>query len=158
VAEVRLMHPQVSKALFDQAVASLRSNDSLLSLNQWRALVAEFPVLRIGITHRRTGTIRAFQFEASDWDEKPLSMTVVHEETGAPLPAPEWPRDVGRGHWHASGYSVNSGPFLCMPGIREYHLHSSHVGDAWDNYRGKPGYSFLEIVLKVSTAFQNANV
>lgn len=28
-------------------------------------------------------------------------------------------------------------PFLCLPGIREYHQHPAHTGDSWFLYRGR---------------------
>jgi len=152
------MHPEASKARFEAEIERLITNKALLEVNGWGVGSSQYPVLRISMKHRSTDKTMVFQFECSDWDEKPPSLSVVDPETGAVLPGDRWPKDTGRGHWHASGYSVNGGPFCCMPGIREYHTHASHVNDTWDNYRTKSGYALVDIVLKISTAFQNSNV
>jgi hypothetical protein len=38
-------------------------------------------------------------------------------------------------------------PFICMPGIREYHAHPAHTGDAWLRHRGIAGEGTLGFVL-----------
>lgn len=45
---------------------------------------------------------------------------------------PEGPRDVLIDIHPATGR-----PFLCVPGIREYHIHPQHSGDSWLLYRDR---------------------
>jgi hypothetical protein len=59
------------------------------------------------------------------------------------------------GHPHqyvfAGGMSIfNSGPheqtgwpFVCMRGSRQFHTHSGHRNDHWDNYRNQSGNGLL---------------
>lgn len=151
------MHPAASKALFDAEAQKLSGNRPLLDANGWTLHEAAYPHLRISMRHRPTTKDVTFQFECSDWDEQPPALSVVDAETGAVLGGAAWPRGGG-GHWHQSGSPLGGGGFCCMAGIREYHLHPSHLNDKWDNYRGRPGFTLVEIILKVSAALQHADV
>jgi hypothetical protein len=141
------MHPAASEELFISEVEKLTGNPRLLEINGWVVKSTTYPYLKLEMLHRKSGKVVAFQFECTDWDEQPPSLTV----DGA------WPNG-GNGHWHQSGSPLGGGGFCCMAGIREYHRHSSHITDRWENYRGKPGFSLVEIILKVSGALQHANV
>jgi hypothetical protein len=35
-------------------------------------------------------------------------------------------------------WGPNDSPFLCLPGVLEYHHHPAHSGDSWLRYRGSP--------------------
>jgi Predicted metal binding domain len=89
-------------------------------------------------------------------------MRLIDAETGADLPGNLWPTDSAS-HWHHNGWTSAAGiatpqPFMCMAGIREYHTHSSHVGDLWENYRSSPDYDLPGILVQVAEAFQKSNV
>jgi hypothetical protein len=43
-----------------------------------------------------------------------------------------------------------------MAGVREYHMHPSHVGDVWDNYKSRPGYDLGGVITLVWRAWQQA--
>jgi hypothetical protein len=43
-----------------------------------------------------------------------------------------------------------------MAGVREYHTHSSHVSDAWENYKTKSGYDLGGVITQVWRAWQQA--
>lgn len=42
----------------------------------------------------------------------------------------------------------NNLPFLCIPGIREYHNHPSHSGDSWLLHRGVGGEGSLGFIIE----------
>jgi hypothetical protein len=46
------------------------------------------------------------------------------------MSTPEGPRDV-----LIDGHPATNRPFLCLPGIREYHSHPQHTGDDWILHR-----------------------
>lgn len=58
-------------------------------------------------------------------NELPISMQVVDPQNYLPLPLTLWPQ----GGYFINGHSKTQGPFLCAPGIREYHTHSSHENE-----------------------------
>lgn len=38
-------------------------------------------------------------------------------------------------------------PFICIPGVREYHHHPAHTGDHWLLYKGKNGVGTLGFII-----------
>lgn len=156
------MHPGLSRAKFDDAVAQLRGNTPLLRDRGWTIDAADYPDLRITAVHRNIGASRTFHFRFDGWDERPPSLAVIDPETLEMLPGSQWP--APNGFWHSNGWSGEAGdgtsnqPFLCMKGIREYHAHSSHLGEKWESYRTSPDYSFGNIVSKVMEVYQQSHV
>lgn len=69
-----------------------------------------------------------------NYDLLPPSVTFIDAFSRKPsrpharaiLGTPEGPRDV-----LIDGHPITGQPFLCLPGIREYHTHPQHTGDEW---------------------------
>lgn len=69
-----------------------------------------------------------------NYDLQPPSLTFIDPFSREPtsphvraiLGTPEGPRDV-----LIDGHPLTGQPFLCLPGIREYHIHPQHTGDDW---------------------------
>jgi hypothetical protein len=156
------MHPDLSRPAFEQEFAQLYGNPTLLRDRGWAIDAAEYPEFRITVVHRRVNLCRTFRFRFDGWDDRPPSLSVIDPETLEMLPGSKWP--VRNGFWHSSGWSGEAGggipgqPFLCMKGIREYHSHSSHLGDKWESYRTNFNYSFLNIISKVMEVYQQSDV
>lgn len=56
-------------------------------------------------------------------------------------------------------HPLNKKPFLCMRGIREYHLHPQHTGDDWMQYRVHCGlFSTVETIWKTCVLNANPNL
>jgi hypothetical protein len=88
-------------------------------------------------------------------------LSIIDPETKQPLAVTLWPQHPN--YWHPSGWSsspliATPKPFMCMPGIREYHTHHSHVGDSWENHKSHSDYSVIGIVTQVAQVFQKSNV
>lgn len=65
----------------------------------------------------------------------PQALLLRRQPSGSPTPAgaPAPGNDLGRYMvWHLAG----DVPFLCHPGVREYHDHPAHTGDSWLLHRG----------------------
>jgi hypothetical protein len=68
------------------------------------------------------------------------SETAQAPELPEPLaqPAPQRPTPIEVGHlmqwWPSAPDSI---PFMCMRGVRQYHRHPAHTGDAWLLHRGR---------------------
>lgn len=154
------MHPAVSRELVDGAVDQIAGNAALLVDRGWTLLSREFPVLRMGIIHRTTCALRVFEFYFADWNDQPPALRLVDAETHAPIPGERWPTNGS--YWHHGGWSGTVGtpgaPFMCMPGIREYHNHSSHLADLWANYKDLDAFSLGNIVSQVSDVYQKSHV
>jgi hypothetical protein len=76
----------------------------------------------------------AVRLTYENYDLWPPSLTFIDPFTREPssphvrafLSTPEGPRDV-----LIDSHPDTKRPFLCVPGIREYHLHPQHTGDDW---------------------------
>lgn len=59
---------------------------------------------------------------------------------------------------HSLGGRPTTGePFLCLPGIHEYHIHSSHLNDPWENLRPRETYKLRYIIHRVQERFEVTN-
>jgi hypothetical protein len=45
-----------------------------------------------------------------------------------------------------------------MAGAREYHTHSSHLGETWASHRGKPGMDLVGILTQLDSAWEKARI
>lgn len=76
----------------------------------------------------------AVRLTYENYDLWPPSLTFIDALTREPakphvvavVPTPEGPRNV-----LIDGHPLTQKPFLCLPGIREYHSHPQHTGDDW---------------------------
>jgi hypothetical protein len=156
------VHPEVSRQLFEEAVAKITGNPDLLVERGWLVLVATYPEFTVAVRHRRTNRIRVFQLLFDDWNDLPPRLKLLDGETLGELPGAMWPTS-GTSHWHPSGWTPaseasTSQPFMCMSGIREYHSHQSHIGDSWENYKTQGGFDLGGILSKVTEVFQKSDV
>jgi hypothetical protein len=76
----------------------------------------------------------AVRLTYENYDLWPPSLTFIDAFTRQPsrpqvrafLSTPEGPRDV-----LVDGHPSTNQPFMCLPGVREYHWHPQHSGDDW---------------------------
>jgi Predicted metal binding domain len=147
--------PTVSERKFDREIGILRGDASrLVQEAGWEIAVANFPELSVILTHPRTRRSVGFRFQCDGWDTQPPSLALIDPETKAELPWDKWPK----GGWSVGNPHPTTGkPFLCLAGIREYHIHTSHLGDLWDNYKVKGCYTLPFIVDRVWQRFKDTN-
>ncbi|HSS20984.1 MAG TPA: putative metal-binding protein [Pyrinomonadaceae bacterium] len=139
-----------SKALFTAAVESLPQE--LLALRGWIINSKDYPILDVSfVKEAHKGRVR---MRCDDWDELPPSIVFLDPETGAELlaVAPD-----PAGIINNSPHPITLRPFICSAGCsREYHTHSSHTGDVWDNYKNKAGFDLAGILTKVWRAWRKS--
>ena len=92
----------------------------------------------------------------TDYDFRPPSVRLVDPFTRLPYKFEELPSPLPR----VTNPAINppdiqtlmqpswssDPPFLCLPGVREYHSHPAHSGDYWELYRGS-GIGTLHFLL-----------
>lgn len=149
------MDPAVSRRKFDREVALFDpKNADALQLDGWELLEATWPALRVVFTHPKTRRRVGFKFTFDGWDQSPPSLGLFDPEGGGELPWEKWPQ----GGWSVgNSHPVTGRPFLCLPGIHEYHIHSSHLNDPWENYRARDSYKLAHLVHRVCQRFGDTN-
>ena len=146
------MDAEVSRVKFEREVAALTEEAAgFVRRRPWEVVGTRFPVLCLVFRHSRSGRRVGFRFACDDWDQHPPSLSLSDPDTGAELGWERWPQSG----WAAQGsHPVTGRPFLCLPGLLEYHTHSSHLNDSWVNYRPRRSYQLRYIVDRVWQKFE----
>jgi hypothetical protein len=144
---VAVVHELVSKRLFDDAVSKL--GKPLLTLREWSINSADYPILDVTFGASGTSPFR-LRLQCDDWDDQPPSIVFLTLEGE--------PRDSitqdPKGIFNASNHELTGRPFVCTPGSREYHTHSSHLTDDWSNYKNKSDFDLGGILTKLWRAWK----
>ena len=135
------MHELASLALF--ADQTMHLTEPLLSLRQWSIVTLGYPVLEVRFDRDGRAPMRV-RMQCDNWNDQPPSVTLLDSE-GNPLGA----APAGSNIFHQGPHDATKLPFVCMAGTREYHTHSSHVGDLWENYRLGSGYDLGGILTQI---------
>lgn len=123
----------LSRAAFERELAAIDAR--VAKMRDWTIVEGSFPILDVIFGHASV-PIR-LRLECSNWDEQPPSIELLNVD-GTYKTGPQLPADTSS-VFNQGAHERTGRPFICMRGSREYHTHSSHVTDRWDNYRGKPG-------------------
>lgn len=142
---------EVSKLKFDREVEYLTSQGSTaVAHNGWRIGAYAYPILDVVFNHQRTSRDVGFRFHCEGWDEQPPSLVLFDpKEPDKVLTWDQWPK----GGWNAGVHPRTNGPFLCLPGIREYHTHDSHLDHKWEALRPLHTYGLRYILERVYQKF-----
>lgn len=142
------MHEAASRALFEEAVKHLTAE--LCALRGWVLHSTSFPVIDMIFTAEGRQTAR-FRAHFDDWNSTPPSIVWLDAQGNLAAAIPQAP-----GGQFQQSHPNGGRPFVCMPGIREYHAHPNHLNDRWDNYKERSGYDLGGIITQVWRAWQAA--
>ena len=168
----QLVDPDVSRAKFDREVRALRKRDTSYARRGWLLLKADFPIVEIAFLAMNAQPaliVATVRFDFTDFDLRPLSVRFVDHRSGEPLTREDlkfWmSRPVGGmppealAAFAAQGLRIEvqdmiqgypgQPAFLCLPGVREYHEHASHSGDAWELHRPSGEGLMIQIAEKI---------
>jgi Predicted metal binding domain len=173
VVVAQFVDPAVSKAKFDRQIEEFRDLANVYRQRGWLLLEAEYPdVLAVLAAPQLQppAIITGVAFDYSNYDAQPPSVRLVNPFTKVPYLGRELPtllqRSVGAPPVAIPGlpvgahlmvqqplmqfHSPDDVPFLCIAGVREYHEHPGHTGDAWELHRASAGklVRLLEIIHK----------
>lgn len=150
------MHPQLAKARFDKDLAGI--DDELCAARGWTVFAQEFPLLDLGFKAESGKTLR-LRLRCEDWNDQPPSIELFDWEgrllTGEQMPKP--PADGKGSIFNGSPHTTTGNPFICMRGTREYHTHSSHVGDLWAPLKVLPEFQLGQIVTQIYNGWKAGN-
>lgn len=122
------MNPELSQRHFEKDISPL-SDARLLNLRGWEIKRGTYPNLDVLFKKDGRDSVMIC-FECTGWPETPPSIAVLTAQ-GATLNSP-----IKNSAFNHSPHPISGMvPFICLPGSREYHLHSSHVSDLWENHR-----------------------
>ena len=149
------MDRAVSLRKFEADIRSLSTDAAVfVAAKCWRIIATDYPILAVALRHSRSSREIEFRFSCDDWDHHPPSLTLHDSEGGLELTWEEWPR----GEWAAlDGHPGTRKPFLCLPGIREFHTHPNHSEDKWDGYRLRGTYRLANIIDRVQQNFEKSH-
>jgi hypothetical protein len=134
------MHELASQTLFLSQVEPL--SQKLAASRGWIIHEITYPHLDVTFTANQRTPLR-LHATCHEWNSEPpsiklLSAAAIPLQSTNPSPPEISPNNTGV--FNASPHPVTGLPFICSPGSREYHTHSSHTNDLWDTYRRRSGY------------------
>jgi len=143
------MNQLISKAIFDAQGVHL-ANAKLLELRGWVINTLEYPMVDITFTNTGRRPFRV-RMTAKDWDTNPPAIELL-SAAGEYLTTITTPK--GSGVINTALHHNTQRPFICTPGSLEYHTHQNHVGDKWENYRGKSAFDLGGILTQIYSAWR----
>lgn len=154
-AMLQQVDPMVSRSKFDRELSNFTQ---IKEYNMQRGVVlveAEFPFIKLAFyAYRIKPLILAFtvNLDFSNYDLEPPSLRFIDLLTGNDLTRPELNIELMRFQMIPLGdgnttcqplqdliqfHNPKNIPFVCLPGIKEYHKHPAHSNDLWLSRRGK---------------------
>jgi len=155
--------PEVSRLKFEREISEFRDLEETYLARGWVLTEAEFPRVRVLMCTpqlKPAAIVVAVEFDFTNYDVEPPSVTLVEPFTNRPYTFDELPTVLKRTIPQPSDFSPPPGlpfppgaqivmnmqqplmqaeeggiPFLCIAGVREYHAHPAHSGDLWDLHR-----------------------
>lgn len=143
---------------------------TLTSRGIW-IMAANFPYAKVAfatVNMKPRIIATAIRVDFTDYDAQPLSVKFVDPFEDRELPAGELLTNLPRRAPSAQlppwmppeiaaqipvqliplcqSYAPDKPAWLCLPGVREYHEHPGHTGDAWELHRASGAGSLFSIV------------
>lgn len=107
---------------FEKDTEKIIKNNLLLESRGWKLVKCQYPDFLISMLHPKSKKEYVFWFLCNDY---PISMQVVDPKSFNPVPFAQWPQ----GSSFLERHTLTQKPFLCIPGLREYHTHDSHKNE-----------------------------
>lgn len=176
----QFVDPSVSHAKFERELAEYESLAAEYRKRGWFLTEARYPhvlVVLAASQPKPASVVYGVRFDYSNYDAAPPSVQLVNPFTGdaykfkeLPNPLnralaeqevqlPGMPADakmlVGQIQPLMQAHAPDDIPFLCLAGVREYHEHPAHSGDAWELHRVSGAgrlVRLLEIIYKYGVA------
>ena len=154
---------EVSRRKFDRELREFRSLAADYRRRGWFLAEAAFPEILVVLAApqlRPSPVVTGVRFDYTDYDLRPPSVRLVDPFTGEVYRAAELPVQLLRAveveaavpvglqlppgfqpprmmqqQPLMQSYGPEDIPFLCIAGVREYHDHPGHSGDAWELHR-----------------------
>lgn len=150
--------PAVSRAKFEHEVREFRELEAEYRARGWFLVEAEFPTALAVLAAPQlqpSPLVLGVRFDYTNYDAQPPSVRLVNPFSGTPYSFEELPTQLLRLNPETQAVQLpgmpegmqvqmqapqplmqpDEPPFLCIAGVREYHAHPGHSGDAWELHR-----------------------
>jgi Predicted metal binding domain len=177
MAVPQYVDPKVSRRKFDREIEDYRRHEADYRRRGWFLVEANFPcvlVILCAAKLRPPAVITGVRFDYSNYDAAPPSVRLVDPFTAQPYKAAELPTTLNRqvdSPQLPAGFALPPGanvapfvaqslmqaygpediPFLCLAGVREYHEHPAHSGDAWELHRSAGAGRLVRLLEVIDT-------
>ena len=144
---------EVSRQKFCRELDTFKSAEHIQRQRGIFLLNAEFPniILSFAATKLHPAPIVfAVRINFDNYDIEAPSVGFINPFTWdniSQAPVPMFRRIAGALPAQLAQKDEQGLPFICIPGIREYHLHPAHTGDHWLLHRGKNGIGSLGFII-----------
>ena len=158
-AAEQYVDPTVSRAKFDREIVDYLAIEADYRARGWLLVKVAWPEVVVVLASDKTSPptiVTAVQFDYTNYDVEPPSVRLINPFSGRvlmskelptrlprmipgqeiPTPVPGGPnlqvrmtQDLMQAHY------PEEIPFLCIPGVKEYHDHPGHSGDPWELHR-----------------------
>lgn len=176
---IQASDPEVSRSKFDDEIANFRALGAEYGARGWFLVEAQFPHALVTLAAPQltpAPLVTGVLFDYTDYDLLPPSVRLVNPFTRQPWTAKELPTNLRR-RVEANGAAIaipglqlppgaiprfvqeqalmqaypDGIPFLCIAGVREYHDHPAHSGDAWELHRSSGAGRMIRILEVIDT-------
>jgi Predicted metal binding domain len=159
-----LVDPTVSKTKFDRELAQFREFEDVYREKGWWMLRSKFPEVTVAFASPKltpAAVIFGVDIDFENYDLWPPSVRLVNPFTRIPYTHAQLPTRMPRmvpiqgfprqpapmvAQEMLVAHRPDQIPFLCLPGVREYHNHPAHTGDSWLLHRAR-GEGTLHFIL-----------
>lgn len=154
-----LVDPAVARAKFERELNAYQQLAADQRERGWLLLDAQFPEVLVAFAAPQLNppaVLFGALLDFTNYDLWPPSVTIVNPFTSEPLRHRDIPQELrmtrrvsqmiavpGIGQVPGEieqplliAHGADEVPFVCLPGVREYHEHPAHSGDSWLNHRG----------------------
>ena len=167
----QFVDPAVSRAKFDTEVAEFRALEQTYRRRGIFLLRADFPIIVVGLVAvqvRPAPFVTGVLLDYTNYDAVPPSVRLVDPFSDEPYANKDLPTHLlqFRPELMAAAAAAppvggvrqipyvdllqaegpDAVPFLCIAGVREYHEHPAHTGDAWELHRASGAGKFCRLV------------
>jgi hypothetical protein len=154
------VEPAVSYGRFDAELDEYEQMRCEYEARGWLLVQAKFPTVFVVLASPKLtppAIVTGVLFDYSNYDNEPPSVRLVNPLTRIPYKQRELPTNLNRSMpgqpMQLPGMPAGANlqmqvaqplmqahepddiPFLCIAGVREYHEHPAHTGDAWELHR-----------------------
>lgn len=158
--DLQVVDPMVSKEKFDQETNLFLNSMATHRKRGIIVLDCAFPDIKLTFCApqlKPCPVVFSVNINFTNYDLEPLSVKFINPFTYQLLKLPE----LGNQFIRKTGEIVNGKPqivplalglpdgtpFICLPGIREYHNHPDHSNDPWLSHRSKGGEGTLGFII-----------